>query len=61
MTKKATAKPKARSSKITDLKVKSDTYLKDAANVKGGMLPRDGLRRSQTTLNPTGTDGCCGG
>lgn len=38
--------------------VKSDTYSqvpdKDSDNVKGGRMGR-------TTLNPTGSDGCCGG
>ncbi len=51
-------KPDDKSGKPGKPQVKSDTFSqvsdKDSANVKGGRMGR-------TTLNPTGSDGCCGG
>lgn len=46
------------------IEVKSDTFKKltdeDLKDVSGGMM-RSGKLAGQTTLNPTSTDGCCGG
>ena len=52
--------PNDKSSKPGKPGVKSDTFSqvtdKDSANVKGGRMGS-----GRTTLNPTGSDGCCGG
>ena len=52
--------PNDKSSKPGKPGVKSDTFSqvpdKDSANVKGGRMAS-----GRTTLNPTGSDGCCGG
>jgi hypothetical protein len=52
--------PKDTSAKPDKPGVKSDTMTQvtnqDSEKVKGGMRPK-----GQTTLNPTGSEGCCGG